>query len=422
MSQWLHTSVAVKDGDEHGGCCLSFKIVLEKQQTDDIETNIDLTAEKDSPSEKTKSPLLPPPKKKQRAKQVEIVKKESKNVSEVWGHFTRLPSSNPPRAAYNYCGSSYVAHPRYNGTTALWAHLENSCKKYPRRKEKSQKTMHDFAGVGVNQRDEKGNVLNVKEIRLSLARMVIIDELPFKFVEGEGFRAYSRALEPSFEVPSRHTVARDCMKIFIKEKRKLKKLFKSERVCLTTDTWTSLKNLNYMCLTAHWIDSDWELQKRIINFCIVENHKGETIGKQIEECLHEWGIDKVCTITVDNASSNDRAIAHLKKKCKWKDVILNNDYMHMRCSAHIVNLIVKEGLEEQHESIMRVRNAVKYVRSSPARLKAFKRCVKKEKIDSKCLICLNVETRWNSTYLMLDAAEKFEKAFERLGDEEQKFI
>ncbi|KAL0444205.1 UNVERIFIED_CONTAM: putative AC transposase [Sesamum latifolium] len=128
-----------------------------------------------------------------------------------------------------------------------------------------------------------------------------------------------------------------------------------------------------MCLTAHWIDNDWELQKRIIIFCIVENHKGETIGKQIEECLHEWGIDKVCTITVDNASSNDRAIAHLKKKCKWKDVILNNDCMHMRCSAHIVNLIVKQGLEEQHESIMRVRNAVKYVRSSPARLKAFKR-------------------------------------------------
>ncbi|KAL0290415.1 UNVERIFIED_CONTAM: Zinc finger BED domain-containing protein RICESLEEPER 2 [Sesamum calycinum] len=228
-------------------------------------------------------------------------------------------------------------------------------------------------------------------------------------------------LEPSFEVPSRHTIGRDCMKIFIEEKKKLKKLFKSERVCLTTDTWTSLQNLNYMCLTTYWIDGDWELQKRIINFYIVENHK-ENDWKKIEECLHEWGIDKVCTITVDNASSNDRAIAHLKKKCKWKDVILNNDYMHMRCSTHIVNLIVKEGLEEQHESIMRVRNAVKYVRSSPARLKAFKRCVEKEKIDSKSLLCLDVETRWNSTYLMLDAAEKFEKAFERLGDEEQKFI
>ncbi|KAL0315404.1 UNVERIFIED_CONTAM: Zinc finger BED domain-containing protein RICESLEEPER 2 [Sesamum radiatum] len=83
---------------------------------------------------------------------------------------------------------------------------------------------------------------------------------------------------------------------------------------------------------------------------------------------------------------------------------------------------MKEGLEEQHESIMRVRNVVKYVRSSPARLKAFKRCVEKEKIDSKSLLFLDVETQWNSTYLMLNAAENFEKAFERLGDEEQKFI
>lgn len=135
-----------------------------------------------------------------------------------------------------------------------------------------------------------------------------------------------------------------------------------------------------------------------------------------------WGIDKVFTITVDNATSNDKAINHLKRKCKWKDVILNNDYMHVRCCAHIVNLIVKEGLEEQNEVIIRIINVVKYARSSPARLKAFKKCVEKEKIDSKRLVCLDVETRWNSTYMMLEAADKFEKAFERLGDEDQKFM
>ena len=29
-------------------------------------------------------------------------------------------------------------------------------------------------------------------------------------------------------------------------------------------------------------------------------------------------------------------------------------------------------------------------------------------------MCLNVETEWNSTYLMLDVAEQFEEAFVRL--------
>ncbi|KAK3204270.1 hypothetical protein Dsin_018316 [Dipteronia sinensis] len=49
-----------------------------------------------------------------------------------------------------------------------------------------------------------------------------------------------------------------------------------------------------------------------------------------------------------------------------------------------------------------------------ARLQKFKSCAEKEKISSNKLLCLDVPTRWNSTYLMLDSAEKFQKAFERI--------
>ena len=69
-----------------------------------------------------------------------------------------------------------------------------------------------------------------------------------------------------------------------------------------------------MCLTGHYIDCDWKLQKRILNFCIVPNHKGETIGKIIEQCLHGWGVDKVFTVTVDNAISNDSALTTLEER------------------------------------------------------------------------------------------------------------
>ena len=69
-----------------------------------------------------------------------------------------------------------------------------------------------------------------------------------------------------------------------------------------------------MCFTAHSIDQDWKLHKRILNFCQVPNHKGSTIGRIIESCLLDWGIEHVLAITVDNASSNDLAIAYLKYK------------------------------------------------------------------------------------------------------------
>lgn len=34
-------------------------------------------------------------------------------------------------------------------------------------------------------------------------------------------------------------------------------------------------------------------------------HKGEAMAKAIENSLMEWGLDKVMTITLDNAKNND---------------------------------------------------------------------------------------------------------------------
>ncbi|KAG2724850.1 hypothetical protein I3760_01G037400 [Carya illinoinensis] len=306
-----------------------------------------------------------------------------------------------------------------------------SCPKNPYKRgslDKYQKTLVGEAtseGVGESESVIRNLVIHKyseEAVRLALAEMVIIDELPFRFVEGQGFKKIVWLLEPRFKVPCRVMVARDCMKLFSSEKAKLKKLFKDGgmRISLTTDTWTSVQNLNYMCLTAHFIDNDWKLQKKIINFCLIPNHRGDTIEKYIESCLLHWGIDKIFTVTVDNASSNDTAISYLRHFLTGN--VLGGKYMHMRCCAHILNLVVNEGLKECNDAITMVRNAVRYVRSSPARLEKFKRCAEKEKIDSKKMLSLDVQTRWNSTYIMLEAAEKFEKAFRWMESEDHNFL
>uniref|UniRef100_A0A2N9HQJ0 HAT C-terminal dimerisation domain-containing protein n=1 Tax=Fagus sylvatica TaxID=28930 RepID=A0A2N9HQJ0_FAGSY len=81
----------------------------------------------------------------------------------------------------------------------------------------------------------------------------------------------------------------------------------------------------------------------------------------------------------------------LKESC-----IVGCEFLHMRCCAHILNLIVQDGLKDIHESIAKVRNAVRYAKSSPK--------------------------RWNSTYLMLEAAEKFERAFDRLIINDEQYM
>ena len=174
-----------------------------------------------------------------------------------------------------------------------------------------------------------------------------------------------------------------------------------------------------MCITAHFINDDWKLHKKILNFFPVSIHRGEYIGKALENCLLEWGLNNVFTITVDNASSNDIALNLLKKRMlNWGGTVLKCKYLHMRCIAHVINLVVVDGLKDVNPSVKRVRDAIRYIKSSPARLSKFKECIDWEGIQNKSSLCLDVLTRWNSTYLMLKTAEKFERAFERFEVQE----
>ena len=90
--------------------------------------------------------------------------------------------------------------------------------------------------------------------------------------------------------------------------------------------------------------------------------------------------------------------------------------------AHILNLIVRDGLTMVRESIARIRNVVRYVRSSPMRAKIFQSCIENEWITYKGSVCFDVATRWNSTYLMLDTAIKFRKAFARMEEDDSSFL
>lgn len=348
----------------------------------------------------------------------------------VWNHFERLKGDpKDPHAKCKYCGVVYACHSKRNGTGTMKNHLEN-CKKYPYQKKRDSTQMtlsfKNKDKVGDNTSQLVCESYSLESCREALVEMVIVDELPFKFVEGKGFKKFIDRLtcgsQPRFVVPSRFTVARDVLKLYVNEKSHLKHIFvnKKYRVSLTTDCWTSGQNINYMVLTSHFIDSDWRLHKKILSFCPIENHKGDTIGKTIEKNLKDWGIERVMTLTVDNASSNDTAIAHLLKRFN-KGLLFGGEFLHIRCCAHILNLIVCDAFKEHNDCIERIRYAVRFVRSSPARLLKFKKCIEIEKISCKSYVCLDVPTRWNSTYLMLEAAVKFEKAFDRLEDEDASY-
>ncbi|PWA91085.1 zinc finger BED domain-containing protein RICESLEEPER 2 [Artemisia annua] len=147
-----------------------------------------------------------------------------------------------------------------------------------------------------------------KDIKKALLELVVLAELPFKFVEHPAFIKFAAKMQPKFNVPSRFTIARDISKFYIEERKSLLNYLsnKATTVHLTTDTWTSsCKRMNFMVLTAHFIDDDWRVLKRL------------DIDKHLREWQHE------------NASFKEMIEDMRKKYDKyWGDYKKINHYMY----------------------------------------------------------------------------------------------
>lgn len=85
-------------------------------------------------------------------------------------------------------------------------------------------------------------------------------------------------------------------------------------------------------------------------------HTSKTLGDVLVECLMEWNLDrKLSTLTVDNCSTNDAMIERVLAKISRTSFILGGQLFHMRCCAHILNLIVKDGLSMISNAIENIR-------------------------------------------------------------------
>ena len=83
----------------------------------------------------------------------------------------------------------------------------------------------------------------------------------------------------------------------------------------------------------------------------------------------------------------------------------------MRCCAHILNLIVKDGLDVIGDAIEKVREAVAFQTATPKRVENFEDACRYFKISGGKKVVLDCHTRWNSTYEMLKIALMYKEVF-----------
>uniref|UniRef100_A0A2N9GWW6 BED-type domain-containing protein n=1 Tax=Fagus sylvatica TaxID=28930 RepID=A0A2N9GWW6_FAGSY len=138
-------------------------------------------------------------------------KPTSRKVSPAWDHFDKVDYPDDRYVAIcKYCKRELSAASKNHGTSSLLSHVAG-CAKNPNRELRGQKTL----SFEPKKEGEKGfdlvtTAFTIEAGRKALAEMIILDELPFTFVENYGFRKFVKVLQPKFKIiPSLKTIAKE---------------------------------------------------------------------------------------------------------------------------------------------------------------------------------------------------------------------
>jgi hypothetical protein len=152
--------------------------------------------------------------------------------------------------------------------------------------------------------------------RTELCRLIARLDLPLCFGESSAFQEYiTHAHNPRFIKSSRQTTARDLIRLFNEHVEQLIEVLKHvSSVALTSDICSGKAKEDYISVVAHFVNSDWCLEKRLLGFRPIEvAHIGLNIAERVEMVANDFSItDKIFAIVLDNASSSKTAIDVLK--------------------------------------------------------------------------------------------------------------
>ncbi|XP_058776722.1 zinc finger BED domain-containing protein RICESLEEPER 2-like [Vicia villosa] len=323
------------------------------------------------------------------AKEVQKKRKRPK-TSEVWQDFDEVEvAEGVMKAICKYCKLKYSTGGKGSSTSHLKRHSENCMhKKMHQTVEKKQPVIPFKPSNSANPFMSSGVRYSNEKMREVIATAIMIHEYPFSIVEDDVWMWAFQYANSDFHKVTRKTIRSDCLALYEREKKILKNFLESvSKISLTTDMWKSTHQVaEYMVITGHFIDAGWNLQKRVLSFVKVPApRRGIDVADAIYKCLKNWGIEnKVFSVSVDNASYNDSCLRCLKENLSLSSkLFLGGSLFHVRCCAHILNLLVQDGLSKIKSIIYNIRESVKYVNFNDARLKAFCDVVEQKGLKDK---------------------------------------
>ncbi|KAL9570405.1 hypothetical protein ACKAV7_005413 [Fusarium commune] len=290
----------------------------------------------------------------------------------------------------------------------------------------------------------KAKVKAVQELSVGF---VIDSDVPFTIFEHKFLKElfYQFDHKLALQIPwSSSSITRELQKIFESKADIIKAELGSAltKIHISFDLWTSPNHLAIIAVFAHFIDKFGNQQSRLLALRHqLGIHSGENLAETLFEIVQLWDIrGQVGTVISDNVTTNDTCLSYFYRQLDLSIRPADIKARRIRCYGHVLNLIARvflfgkdaesfelesdingiRGLQEQDlrhwrskDPIGKLHNIVKFIRSSPQRSEYFKRIAHEQEDEGYHLceestteleVILNNETRWNSTYMIIERA------------------
>lgn len=233
----------------------------------------------------------------------------------------------------------------------------------------------------------------------AVCSLIYKDMRPIAVVEGAGFIELVKALNPSYKLKSRNCYLSKIKAMYASSQEQLKALLQTATdIAFTTDLWSSNRQESYIGITVHWLTTDLKMQHALIaTEEMPESSTGVNIKQHLDDNFDRLDIaEKVVTSVADNGSNVKLGLDLMP-------------YQRLSCFAHTLQLAVKAGLKVA--AVKAARGAAKHLvnrfkksNNAATALRNYQR----EGGERALRVIMEVNTRWNSTFLMFSRLVELE--------------
>ena len=181
----------------------------------------------------------------------------------------------------------------------------------------------------------------------ALLQMLASDLQPLAIVEYPGFMNYINSMGAHARLPTKHTLLNTLLPAKYAEVQKtvLAMLLGAKHIALSGDIWMSPNSGENLYITAHFINSEWELKSVALGMIFLLNQCTiDELADRLFQLVEKWQITNKVSCLV---SSRNAKLSSAAKMRNWS---------HLCCFADSLNLAVKDSLRA-NEDLMQLQKA-----------------------------------------------------------------